>query len=123
MYKRCGHKGCKKYEYVLDGGFCQKHGKGLCSVKFCTNIEDKGGLCIIHGTEMIPQKRCSQEGCQEYEYILDGGVCKKHKVVCEQCSFDEGCTNKVEQGGVCKMHCAMIKQKNPETPYDSFVVV
>jgi hypothetical protein len=42
--------------------------------------------------------------------------------ICELCTF-EGCNNNVEHGGVCNMHCTMIKQINPETPYNDFVAL
>jgi hypothetical protein len=120
MIKRCSHKGCKNFEYVLDGGFCQKHVKGICSYKWCIDIVDKGGVCIIHGAERIPQKRCSKKGYTKQ--ALNGGVCQRHAVLCELCSF-EGCNSKVEHGGICNMHCKMIKQSNPKTPYNSFMAL
>jgi hypothetical protein len=51
-------------------------------------------------------KRCSQEGCGNK--VQQGGVCVQHGARVKRCSQD-GCDNQVVQGGVCVQHGARVK--------------
>ena len=56
-------------------------------------------------------KKCSSEGCTHR--VQEGGVCIRHgaKVKIKLCSI-EGCTNQANRGGVCR------RQGAKRTPYD-----
>jgi hypothetical protein len=61
----------------------------------------------------VKRKYCNQEGCGNK--VQQGGVCIKHgaKVKRKNCS-QEGCGNKVRQGGVCIKHGAIVKRCSQE---------
>ena len=52
------------------------------------------------------RKRCSAEGCTNN--IQNGGVCFRHGAKKKPCSVDD-CTNQVVNGGVCIRHGAKVK--------------
>jgi hypothetical protein len=89
-----------KTKKIFDG----KQYRKLCSVDVCTNIAQKGGVCIRHGAK-ITRQLCSIEECSNI--AVRGGVCKKHgaKKLCST----EGCPNQAKNGGVCIKHGAKVK--------------
>ena len=93
------NKGCLRYA----GGR-----KRLCSFDGCTNIDQKGGVCVKHGAIV---KRCSHEGCTNY--VQQGGVCVKHGAILKRCRH-EGCNNQAQKGRVCVKHGASIKRCSHE---------
>ena len=56
-----------------------------------------------------PRKRRGRKLCNHHEgctnFILQGGVCRRHGAVIKRCS-SEGCTNQAQNGGVCIRHGA-----------------
>ena len=111
-----------KTKKIFDGRQYRK----LCSVDVCTNIAQKGGVCIRHGAK-ITHKLCSKEECNNI--AVRGGLCRKHGAKVKLCSSEgcttqarpgfevcikhgakvkicseEGCTSQVRQGGVCYKH-------------------
>ena len=54
-----------------------KHGakRKLCSSDGCTNLAQKGGVCVKHGATLT-KKKCSSSGCTNL--AQKGGVCIKH---------------------------------------------
>jgi len=69
-----------------------------CNYEGCTNLAQKGGVCIKHGAKV---KLCSSDGCTNQ--AKKGGVCKKHGAKVKLCS-KEGCTNQAQGGGLCWTH-------------------
>jgi hypothetical protein len=97
-----------------------------CSHEGCTNIAQKGGVCITHGAKVIQCSisgsvheslggQCSGcihgsfEGCTKYPQGTEG-VCITHGAKVKQCNFD-GCTSNAKKGGVCITHGAKVKRK------------
>ena len=106
-YKRCSSDGCTNL--AQKGGVCIKHGatvkrKKRCSHDGCTKQAKNGGLCMKHGAKV---KRCSIEECKSY--AQNGGLCMKHGAKVKQCSKD-GCTKQARNGGLCRKHGAKVKQ-------------
>ena len=56
---------------------CIRHGAKakLCGAEGCTNLAQKGGVCIKHGAK-VEVKKCSSEGCTNQ--VRRGGVCRRH---------------------------------------------
>ena len=82
------------------GEVCVKHGaKTECNYGNCTNHAQKGGLCVKHGAVV---KQCSYGNCKNN--VVKGGVCRRHGAKTE-CNY-EGCTNNAQKGGVCIKHGA-----------------
>jgi hypothetical protein len=56
---------------------CIRHGAKVkykrCSREGCSNLAQKGGVCIKHGAKV---KLCSSEGCTNK--VQKGGVCRRH---------------------------------------------
>jgi hypothetical protein len=78
----------------------------------CTNLAQKGGVCIKHGKHGAKKeyKPCSSEGCTNQ--VKRGGVCIRHGATRKKykCS-SEGCTNQAQKGGLCKRHGATVNVK------------
>ena len=64
-----------------------------CSADGCTNIAQRGGVCIKHGATWT-KKRCSREGCTNF--AVKGGVCRRHGPKVK--------SNQSLRGGVCRRH-------------------
>jgi hypothetical protein len=100
--KRCSFEGCTNI--AQKGGVCVTHGakveKKRCSHMGCTNQVVKGGVCITHGA-IVKKKHCFFEGCTNQ--VVKGGVCFTHGATRKCCSF-EGCTSQSKKGGVCYRH-------------------
>ena len=77
-----------------------------CSTDGCKNYEVNGGVCKKHGA-VVTRKLCSVERCTNI--AQKGGVCIKHGAKVKQCSRD-GCTKHVQNGGLCIKHGAKVKR-------------
>jgi hypothetical protein len=94
----CIRHGTKKKKYVK-----------LCSEVGCTNLAQKGGVCMRHGAKV---KLCSNVGCTTPTQAQKGGVCIRHGAKVKLCS-KVGCTNGAKKGGI--MHKVWDKEEEETT--------
>jgi len=101
----CSVEGCTRK--AADSGTCKtKHGgRNYCSQDGCTNYSQKGGVCIRHARKK-DYRTCSIEGCNRK--AAGNGRCRIEHGGYNLCNQD-GCTNRVQKGGVCLRHGAVVR--------------